>query len=35
VRRQRAPHPLPEWDAEQGLWWMSSAWRLEAARVLV
>ncbi|HSB55148.1 MAG TPA: hypothetical protein VLD58_12360 [Gemmatimonadales bacterium] len=34
LHRVRSPQPVPEWDEATNMWWMSSAWRCEAARVM-
>jgi hypothetical protein len=35
VHRVRSPQPVPEWDDATDMWWMSSAWRCEAARLVL
>jgi hypothetical protein len=33
VWRERPPQPMPEWDEDRNLWWLSSEYRCEATRI--
>lgn len=33
IWRQRGPQPMPEWDPDRKLWWLSSEFRAEITRI--